>query len=254
MSERDARVRPLFDVVGAPATKVAWMEPGKPEVRGVRFAAWSGAPGAPASGLFGGAAASSHPEASAPTAPDPEPEPSPRVDEELRALEAERQALGEERAALRGAREALDAQRERLVEAIGELGTAQARALGEAKQTLIDLAVGIAEVIVGRALEEDASVHENLARVALGTLGEAVGVELRGSPQAYDMLVEVLGAPEVSYRGVRVPVLRDETVEGLGFVATAGRTRVDGRVAGRLDAIHDALLHELRVASGEPEA
>ncbi len=254
MSERQAPepVRPLFAVVGAAPADVAWMEPPAPEIRDVQFAAWDRPDRSdpPLSALLDASAEPGPPEASA-EAPDPAQ--AQRLDEELQALEAERAALAEERTALEAARATLDAQRERLELVIGELGTAQSRALNEAKQTLIDLAVGVAEVIVGRELERDASAHEHLARVALSTLGDAAGVELRGSPEAYDLLVEVLGAPEVVYRGARVPLLKDETIDGLGFLATAGRTRVDGRIAERTAAVHEALLHELRM-SGEPEA
>jgi len=178
----------------------------------------------------------------APPAPveiDPMAAERAEIEQARRALEQAQRALDEQRAVL-------EAEREQFAEARAELERARRHALDEAHESLIDLAVGVAEALVDRALEREPALYERLAKVAIATLDDPGGTELRASPASYERLVEALGAPELHHRGVAVPVVLDETLCGDGFVAQSEKVTVDGRVAPRLDAVRDALRHELR--------
>jgi len=111
---------------------------------------------------------------------------------------------------------------------------------------------GIAEAIVGASLERDPELWTAFATAALESLDDPRDAKLRAGQDAFAMLLDALGAPEVTYRGVRVPIVVDPSLDGLGCVAEAGRSRVDGRLAERLDAVKDALIHERRRAKEAP--
>jgi flagellar biosynthesis/type III secretory pathway protein FliH len=186
------------------------------------------------------------PEEARPAAPDP-------LEADRAELEAARAALAREREAVEAERRALEADRARFAEAARELATACERARADAEEPLLELAVEIAGAIVHEALERDPALHPRLARAALRTLGAMDDTELRASPEAYEALVEALGEPEIRHGGAAVAIVRDESLEGLGCVARAGRARVDAQVDGRLAAVREALVHERRRIREERE-
>lgn len=221
-------VRHAFPVLER-ADAASWIRPAAAEIRPCDFRG-DAAPAAPAP-------------VSDPPAPVVELDP---MAAERAELEQTRVGLERAQAALREERDALEAQREQFAQAQAELERARNRALEEADEALIDLAVGIAGALLDRALEREPALYERLAKVAIATLDDPGCTELRASPASYERLVEALGAPELQHRGAAVPVVLDETLYGDGFVAATEKVTVDGRIAPRLDAVRDALRHELR--------
>lgn len=259
MSELTAAIFPVVQVASTPA----WMSTrSNATVRPLTFGVTppslpSEPPPATAEVALDQAALEELAAAVAPPAPAAPPEPS-AMDLARAELEAERAELERAREGLEVLRNMveeeraeLEAAREGFAEAEAELATAQVRALSEARETLIDLAVGIAEALIGREIERDNDIMNGLAKAAIETLDDASSIELRASRESYDRLVEALGAPELVHRGAKVPVVLDETLDGSGFVAASGRARVDGRIAPRLDAVREALQRELRT-EGDP--
>lgn len=136
-------------------------------------------------------------------------------------------------------------------EALLELATLRARALREAEQGLTDLAVRVAQAILERELDSDPAAHLALVRAALGAFGDAERSRLRASKRTYDAIVEVKGTSEIEYEGVRVEVMLDPTLEGLGCVVEGEVNQVDGRVEERLAAVWRAFRAENQRAAGE---
>jgi flagellar biosynthesis/type III secretory pathway protein FliH len=226
---------------------------------------------APAEGARVEAAPPSPPPAENPRSLVPPPprsptRPPPRRDAVLEAhKKAETERLqAEAQAAVDQAREELEAhfaqiveeERRGFAEALAELPGLRDAALRELapalEEPMLELALGIAEILVGEAARRDRALAARLVREALGALAER-GVEgdvrLRVSPETKATLDE--GDTRLRYGDAEVTVLEDPSLEGLGAVALAGELRVDGTLGGRFEAIREAVLEEHR---REPEA
>lgn len=215
----------------------SWMRPSSCDVRAVSFGE------VPSPG-------------SVPPEPEPEPDPGPDLAALMAELEAERAALSEERAAFEAEREAARTEEQRatqrFVAAAAQLGAGATEISEELEEPLLELAVGIAEVLVERALELDPELHRTLAGAALAALERTEGTVLFASREAYAAIVEVAGGPRLRAEdGSELEVKLDAGLTGLGVVAKAGPARVDGRLRERLARVREALIHERRLQRGE---
>lgn len=133
-----------------------------------------------------------------------------------------------------------------------ELATVRARALAQVEGELLELAVAVAEAIIGREIERDPTVLEGLARAALQALGDTSEAKLRVSRDAHRALCALHGDSQLELEGVRVELVLDHSLEGLAVIAENGASRADGRVSERLAMVRRALEAEhRRQAAGE---
>ncbi|MFK7988918.1 MAG: FliH/SctL family protein [Sandaracinaceae bacterium] len=215
-----------------------WMRPTETEVRTVNFGEVQ------------------EPRISAPPEPEPEPEPEPDLDAIRQLLDAEREALVAERAALDAERELASSEeqraKERFVAAAAKLGATRTEVPEELEEPLLQLAVGIAEVLVEQAVQDDPELHKTLASAALAAIERTEETTLLASREAYAAIVEVAGAPILrAADGGEVRVELDAGLSGLGVVAKVGPGRVDARLRERLTRVREALIHERRLQRGE---
>jgi vacuolar-type H+-ATPase subunit E/Vma4 len=112
---------------------------------------------------------------------------------------------------------------------------------------LLDLSIEVAEALIEKEVEDDPKLHSALARAALQSIGgDTSHVTLRTSPDGYEAICAVFGGPEVEARGVRVHVVADSTIPGLGCVVEGDNVRVDATVSERLRAVRRAFEEERR--------
>jgi len=184
-----------------------------------------------------------------PPPPRDDAPPHPSVAPAARAqLEAGRAALREAIAATQREREELEAERARFAEAAAALATERARLARVLEGELIDLAVLMAEAIVGTIDDDELPVR--IAREGLALLPGCQRATLRAGSGAYEAIVAEFG---VSFErdGVRIRVEADDALEGPGCLLEAPEVRIDARVRERL-AMAGRAMHELR-AGGEEE-
>jgi flagellar biosynthesis/type III secretory pathway protein FliH len=129
-----------------------------------------------------------------------------------------------------------------------ELAIARAATLAVMEGQLLDLSIEIAAAVIEREVESEPALHAALARAALNSLGDASHVTLRTSPDGYSTICAALGGEEVDVRGVRVHVVADATLPGLGCVVDGENVRIDASVSERLRAVRRAFEEERRRA------
>ncbi|HKP62506.1 MAG TPA: FliH/SctL family protein [Polyangiales bacterium] len=134
-----------------------------------------------------------------------------------------------------------------------ELAIARAANLAVLEGQLLDLAIEVAEALIEKEVEADPSLHSALARAALASIGDASHVTLRTSPDGFSAIVAALGGEDVEVRGVRVQVISDASIPGLGCVVDGEAVRVDATVAERLRAVRRAFEEERRRATESVE-
>jgi hypothetical protein len=127
-----------------------------------------------------------------------------------------------------------------------ELGIARAATLAVLEGQLLDLSIEIASALIERAVELEPELHATLARAALASLGDAAQVTLRTSPDAFHHVCDALGGEHCDVRGVRVSVVSDVTIPGLGCVVDGENMRVDATISERLRAVRRAFEEERR--------
>jgi vacuolar-type H+-ATPase subunit E/Vma4 len=127
-----------------------------------------------------------------------------------------------------------------------ELAIARAATLAVLEGQLLDLAVEIASAIIEHEVESTPELHAALARAALGSLGDSTHVTLRTSPDGFATICASLGGEEIDVRGVRVQVVADPSIPGLGCVVDGDSVRVDATVSERLRAVRRAFEDERR--------
>ncbi len=164
-------------------------------------------------------------------------------------LEAQRAALREAIAATQQEREELATERTRFAEAVVALATERARLARVMEGELIDLAVLMAEAIVGSIDDDELPVR--IAREALALLPGCRRATLRAGSGAYEAIVAAFG---VSFErdGVEIHVEADDSLEGPGCVLEAPQARIDARVRERLTMAGRA-MHEMRACGEEEE-
>jgi hypothetical protein len=127
-----------------------------------------------------------------------------------------------------------------------ELAAARAAALAGLEGELLDLSIEIASAIIEREVTREPALHAALSRAALGSLGDATQVTLRTSPEAFNTIVASLGGEHTEVRGVRINVLADINIPGLGCVVDGDNVRIDATVSERLRAVRNAFEEERR--------
>lgn len=117
----------------------------------------------------------------------------------------------------------------------------------EARQLVVELAMQVAEVLVGESIAADPEQVEGLARRALEPFhadAEVDDIVVRTSPRTHEALT-IAGATEIDLPAGSVKVIRDETLSGMGVVVESPRLVVEGRVEQRLGEVRRALLEEI---------
>lgn len=127
-----------------------------------------------------------------------------------------------------------------------ELGIARAATLAVLEGQLLDLSIEIASALIERQIEREPELHATLARAALNSLGDATQVTLRTSPDAFHHVCDALGGEHAEVRGVRVSIVSDVTIPGLGCVVDGENMRVDATISERLRAVRRAFEEERR--------
>lgn len=130
-----------------------------------------------------------------------------------------------------------------------ELSIARAATLAVLEGQLLDLSIEVAEALIEKEVEMDPTLHAALARAALQSLGDSTNVTLRTSPDGFEAIASALGGADVEVRGVRVQIVSDPTIPGLGCVVDGDNVRVDASVSERLRAVRRAFEEERRRAS-----
>jgi hypothetical protein len=141
---------------------------------------------------------------------------------------------------------ALTERAEAFANAAIELAIARAATITVLEDQLLDLAIEVASALVERELEAAPELHVALARAALASLGDCSQVTLRTSHDGYQTICAAFGGEEVEVRGVRVHVVADESIPGLGCVLDGENVRVDATVSERLRAVRRAFAEERR--------
>ena len=127
-----------------------------------------------------------------------------------------------------------------------ELAIARAATIAVLEGQLLDLSIEIASAIIERAVETAPQLHTALARAALGSLGDSSHVTLRTSPDGFATICAALGGEEIDIRGVRVQIVSDMSIPGLGCIVDGDSVRVDATVSERLRAVRRAFEEERR--------
>lgn len=134
-----------------------------------------------------------------------------------------------------------------------ELAIARAATIAVLEGQLLDLSIEIASALIERAVEQEPALHAALARAALGSLGDSTAVTLRTSPDAFGPVCSALGGENSEVRGVRVHVVADNSIPGLGCVVDGENMRIDATVSERLRAVRRAFEEERRKTAESSE-
>jgi hypothetical protein len=134
-----------------------------------------------------------------------------------------------------------------------ELAIARGAALSELEGQLLDLSIEIASALIEREVERAPELHAALARAALASLGDSTQVTLRTSPEAFSAICGAIGGERTEQRGVRIQVVSDPNIPGLGCVVDGDNVRVDATVSERLRAVRRAFEDERRKSAENQE-
>lgn len=191
------------------------------------------------------------PEGSHPTGGDAAARPATLRPSVLRVeLDAERAALEALREEVEGEREEARAMARRFAELAAELAVARHEATKGLDGRVVELAMVVAEALVGECVRRDHETALRFVREALSHLAETPRAIVRAAPGAAAVLFDLLGGERAELDGVQLELKRDAALEGHDCIVETASQRVDGRVRERLDAIGRALFAEV---AREPE-
>lgn len=166
--------------------------------------------------------------------------------------------LDAERASLEAMREELERTRDearemtrQFAEQTAELAVARREAILDLDARVVELAMVVAESLVGQTVGRDHELALRFVREALAELTDAPRAIVRAAPNAAAALFDVLGGDRGELEGVRIDLKRDPALEGFDCVVETPSQRIDARVRERLDAIGRALFAEV---AAEPDA
>lgn len=160
--------------------------------------------------------------------------------------------LEAERAAVEALREAVEQERERVREMVAqfatqaaELAVERARATTALDVRVVELAMVVAEALIGDSVRSRKDVALQFVREALAQIVDTSRALVRAAPDAAAALRATLGESNVELEGVRLDIKSDPSLEGCDCVVETPCQRVDGRLRERLDAIGRALFAEV---------
>lgn len=175
---------------------------------------------------------------------------APSLPPSVRArIEAQEAALREACNAAQQEREALEEARQEFVEEAANLAAERRHVAWSLEGELIDLAVAMAEALVGSI--EDPSLAPRLAKEALACLPEADEATLRVGSTAFEAICDRHGAT-FTHEGTKVTLRLDDTLRGPGCLVESREAQVDARIHERLMLAARA-MHEERAAGEERE-
>lgn len=149
-----------------------------------------------------------------------------------------------------GQRDALerlgDLERQRLhdlASAVGDSARAiradRNNAVNIAENDVLELAIQLAEAIIGRELELAAAPWRDSIRRALQLASPETEIRLRLHPE--DATAALADGQLVNELSELVKIVPDHTVERSGAIADAGSCRIDAQISSAIDRVRDAL-------------
>ena len=151
------------------------------------------------------------------------------------------EAEGRERGHAEGMHEAIGAMeelRESLAEVMQNIEAAHREAVEEAEASVVELALRIAERVIGRAVEADPSLVVDSAREAVATVMGQREVTLRVHPEDLPLLEAAM--PDLLARVADLEHVHLESDDGIqrgGCIATFGQGETDATLNTKLDRI-----------------
>ncbi len=125
-----------------------------------------------------------------------------------------------------------------------DLASARVQVLSHVEQQLLRLSSAIAGAIIEREVDCDEELHRTLAEAALSALGGSSTATLRASSEAYRVIHDFYGGTHVDVEDVRVHLIEDSGMQGLGCIVENNEGRLDGRLEERLRSVTRALDEE----------
>ncbi len=155
------------------------------------------------------------------------------------AAEERRQALEEARdesfaAGLAAGREEVGPAVEALGAAVRELGAERERTAAAAEEAAAELALQVAEKVLGAALEVRPELVVEVTRGALRRLSEPVEATLLVNPDDAERVRDALGDLSAEH-GAELTVRAERRVDPGGCVVRTGAGEVDARIGAQLD-------------------
>jgi len=138
-----------------------------------------------------------------------------------------------------------------LVEAARAFLSARDRALAEAQDELIAMALEIARAVLDIEIDARPELHRRLVTAALEVLGPGTTPRVRVAPEAFDSMVAGLGGRTFEVDGRRLELEIDASLSGNGVVLEAGEARVDGSIEARLSQARVAMARARHGAASE---
>lgn len=117
----------------------------------------------------------------------------------------------------------------------------RADARRNSERDMLDLAFGLAERIVGRALDSDSSVFADLVADKLGRVRAAPRIVVKVAPNAVRELEKSRAELAAHVDGVPITFEPDGTLEAGDCIIETDRGRIDARLAVQLQTLREAL-------------
>lgn len=146
-------------------------------------------------------------------------------------------------AALNETRQQIEQIQQAWIQAAHQWDEQRQRMIADARRSLLDLAVRIAEKIVRRVPELDPSVVVDQAHEALDQVARPCDVTLRITPEDRPLLEQAMPQLlEQASQAEHIHLVTDESVGRGGCVVTYGRGRIDATLDKQLDRLVHTLL------------
>ena len=112
---------------------------------------------------------------------------------------------------------------------------------------IIELALLVAQKIVGTKFEKDSSIFKNMVQTAISLLKEKENIKIVVNPKLVEYANEV--APELAQKIddlAQIKIVQDKTVSPDGVVVESVESRIDARISTQLDILSRTLLIDNR--------
>lgn len=140
----------------------------------------------------------------------------------------------------RQATEALDAAAAALSTALTDIGQADVGRVRDVERHVLELAVALAEEVLGRAVRDDEALAATAATRALSLTPDRVPVVLRVHPDDVATVRDAVATGAAAHLTVPVHVVADPTIGRAGAVAEAGPLQIDAQIDAALSRIRQS--------------